>query len=122
MTRDTEETIPKVLQDVQDNSEEETQVATIKFVGGPVVPRPAEGWTVATADSLCAEFFRSSSAAQKCEDVPGVDVVASRANCRDDVLVSFILLSNYPLTYSSSSFSELFDNFLFLDLPLIAYI
>ena len=77
-----------LMQDNNENGEEETQVATVKFVGGPVVPRPAEGWTVATADSFCAEFFGSSSAAQKCMDVPGVDIVASRSNCRDDVMVS----------------------------------
>ena len=34
------------------------QVATVTVVGGPVVPRPQEGWTQATADTFCSDYIR----------------------------------------------------------------
>ena len=86
--------------DETDGGDASSTVATVKFVGGPVVARPAEGWTEATADSFCAEFFRSNSGAQKCMDVPGVDMVASRANCRDDVMVSEFITPQGMKNYS----------------------
>ena len=65
----------------------ENQVATVKVVGGPVLPRPQEGWTITTADSFCGDFIKSSEVVQRCLGLPGVDVKMSLQNCRNDVLV-----------------------------------
>lgn len=65
----------------------ENQVATVKVVGGPVLPRPQEGWTITTADAFCGDFIQSSDVVQKCIGLPGVDVKMSLQNCRNDVLV-----------------------------------
>ena len=67
---------------------EESQVSTVTFVGGPVVARPAEGWTLATATAFCLDYFESSSAVGGCTGIPGVDVNTARTYCTDDVLVS----------------------------------
>jgi hypothetical protein len=32
-------------------------------VGGPVVPRPPEGWTTPTAEAFCADYIRQRLAA-----------------------------------------------------------
>jgi len=64
----------------------ENQVATVKVVGGPVLPRPQEGWTITTADSFCGDFIKSSEVVQRCLGLPGVDVKMSLQNCRNDVL------------------------------------
>ena len=69
----------------------ENQVATVKVVGGPVLPRPQEGWTITTADSFCKDFIQSSDIVNKCLGLPGVDVKMSLENCRNDVLVSVAL-------------------------------
>ncbi len=48
------------------------QVATVTVVGGPVVPRPPEGWTTASADTFCGDYIRyttlnsSTIVLQKC--------------------------------------------------------
>jgi hypothetical protein len=39
------------------------QVATVTVVGGPVVPRPPEGWTTPTAEAFCADYIRQKLAA-----------------------------------------------------------
>ena len=65
----------------------ENQVATVKVVGGPVLPRPQEGWTITTADAFCGEFIQSSEIVQRCRGLPGVEVKLSIQNCRNDVLV-----------------------------------
>jgi len=64
----------------------ENQVATVKVVGGPVLPRPQEGWTITTADAFCGEFIQSSEIVQRCRGLPGVEVKLSLQNCRNDVL------------------------------------
>jgi hypothetical protein len=30
----------------------------VTVVGGPVVPRPPEGWTTASADTFCGDYIR----------------------------------------------------------------
>ena len=67
----------------------ENQVATVKVVGGPVLPRPQDGWTVREADSFCDDFIRVNEVVQKCRGLPGVDVTTSLNNCRNDVLVRY---------------------------------
>ena len=69
-----------------DNSE--NLVATVKVVGGPVLPRPQAGWTAKEADTFCKDFIHASQLVQKCAGLPGVDVGASLDNCRSDVVVS----------------------------------
>ena len=73
----------------------ENLVATVKVVGGPVLPRPQDGWTDQEANSFCSEFIHSSSVVEKCEGLPGVDVGASLENCRSDVVVSFSKMCQY---------------------------
>ena len=65
----------------------ENQVATVKVVGGPVLPRPQDGWTITTADTFCKDFIQSNEVVPRCRDLPGVDVKMSLENCRNDVLV-----------------------------------
>ena len=60
----------------------------MKVVGGPVLPRPQDGWTAATADTFCSEYIRAAEVVGRCEAVPGVSVDTALANCRRDVLVS----------------------------------
>ena len=64
------------------------QVATVKVVGGPVVPRPQEGWTSNTASQFCREFLQTSAAVIACAGVPGVQVEERIKACEEDVLVS----------------------------------
>lgn len=64
----------------------ENQVATVKVVGGPVLPRPQDGWTITTADTFCKDFIQSNEVVPRCRDLPGVDVKMSLENCRNDVL------------------------------------
>ena len=64
------------------------QVATVKVVGGPVVPRPQEGWTSKTASQFCREFLQTSAAVIACAGVPGVQVEERIKACEEDVLVS----------------------------------
>ena len=66
----------------------ENLVATVKVVGGPVLPRPQAGWTNSEADLFCKEFIQSSEVVQKCAGLPGVQVESSLENCRSDVMVS----------------------------------
>lgn len=66
----------------------ESQVATVNFVGGPVVPRPPEGWTAAAAEAFCGDYIQGSAAAGRCTGVPGVDIQASQIHCSNDVMVS----------------------------------
>ena len=68
------------------------QVSTVTFVGGPVVGRPAEGWTRATASTFCRDYFEASGAVGGCSGIPGVHVNLAQAYCTDDVLVSGLLL------------------------------
>jgi len=63
-----------------------SQVATVNVVGGPVVPRPIEGWTETSAEHFCADFLGTSKAVQACKGLPGVTVQTALTNCRDDVL------------------------------------
>jgi hypothetical protein len=35
----------------------------VTVVGGPVVPRPPEGWTTPTAEAFCADYIRQTLAA-----------------------------------------------------------
>ena len=64
------------------------QVATVKVVGGPVVPRPLEGWTASTAAKFCREFLQTSAAVIACTGVAGVEVEERIKACEEDVLVS----------------------------------
>ena len=64
------------------------QVATVKVVGGPVVPRPQEGWTISTASQFCREFLQTSAAVISCSGVQGVQVEERIKACEEDVLVS----------------------------------
>ena len=66
----------------------ENLVATVKVVGGPVLPRPQAGWTISETDLFCREFIQSSEVVQKCAGLPGVQVESSLENCRSDVMVS----------------------------------
>ena len=70
----------------------ENLVATVKVVGGPVLPRPQAGWTSSEADLFCKEFIQSSEVVQKCAGLPGVEVEASLENCRSDVMVGELFL------------------------------
>lgn len=67
-------------------TETDSQVATVNVVGGPVVPRPSEGWTNTSAEHFCADFLGTSKAVQACKGLPGVTVQTALTNCRDDVL------------------------------------
>ena len=64
----------------------ESQVATVNFVGGPVVARPADGWTAGTAATFCGDFMNSSPAVTRCQGIPGVDVTNSKEHCTRDVM------------------------------------
>ena len=77
------------------------QVATVKVVGGPVVPRPLDGWTISTAAKFCREFLQTSTAVIACSDVPGVDVEKRMKACGEDVLVSAFafLVNTIPYIY-----------------------
>ena len=77
------------------------QVATVKVVGGPVVPRPLDGWTISTAAKFCREFLQTSTAVIACSDVPGVDVEKRMKACGEDVLVSAFafLVNTIPCIY-----------------------
>ena len=63
------------------------QVATVKVVGGPVLPRPPEGWTLSLAEDFCTDYLGSSPAMTVCRGLPRVDVVARLGDCGQDVLV-----------------------------------
>ena len=75
------------------------QVATVKVIGGPLLPRPQAGWTAAEADSFCEDFIRSNEIVARCGGLPGVDVRRSLSGCRADVVVS--------RNYSSSSLTSM---------------
>ena len=75
----------------------ENLVATVKVVGGPVLPRPQAGWTITEADLFCKEFIQSNEVVQKCAGLPGVQVEASLENCRSDVMVSQLFFFTAPL-------------------------
>jgi len=62
------------------------QVATVKVVGGPVVPRPLDGWTIGAATEFCREFLQSSPAYAACAEVPGLAVEERMKACAEDVL------------------------------------
>ena len=63
------------------------QVATVKVVGGPILPRPQDGWTASEADKFCADFISGHEVVGKCSGLSGVDIKQTLSNCRHDVLV-----------------------------------
>ena len=63
-------------------------VAMVKVVGGPVLPRPLEGWSLGLATEFCGEFLASSPALELCRKVAGVSVADRLDACSQDVLVS----------------------------------
>ena len=65
----------------------ENQVATVKVVGGPILPRPQDGWTASEADKFCDDFISGHEVVGKCSGLPGVDIQQTLSNCRHDVLV-----------------------------------
>ena len=65
----------------------ENQVATVKVIGGPILPRPQDGWTASEADKFCEDFIKTNDIVSKCVGLPGVDVLKSLKNCRNDVQV-----------------------------------
>ena len=65
----------------------ENQVATVKVIGGPLLPRPQDGWTDSAADAFCEDFIRAEDIVSKCRGLPGVDIQTSLTNCRTDVQV-----------------------------------
>ena len=65
----------------------ENQVATVKVIGGPILPRPQDGWTDFAADAFCEDFMRADQIVSKCGGLPGVDIKTSLSNCRTDVQV-----------------------------------
>ena len=65
----------------------DAQVATVKVIGGPLLPRPQDGWTDSAADAFCEDFIRADPIVTKCRDLPGVDIKTSLSNCRTDVQV-----------------------------------
>jgi hypothetical protein len=67
--------------------EEGGQVATVRVVGGPVVPRPAGGWSAAAAGAACADHLASSPALAACSAVPGLRTEDRLAACGRDVQV-----------------------------------
>ena len=71
--------------DLEDTSE--NQVATVKVIGGPLLPRPQDGWTASAADAFCEDFIRADTIVSKCGGLPGVDVRKSVRHCRTDVQV-----------------------------------
>ena len=87
LTSDNQDDLERFSEQTLDLDTAENQVATVKVVGGPVLPRPQEGWTITTADAFCGDFIHSSEVVQRCRGLPGVDVKLSLENCRNDVLV-----------------------------------
>jgi len=86
LTSDNQDDLERFSEQTLDLDTAENQVATVKVVGGPVLPRPQEGWTITTADAFCGDFIHSSEVVQRCRGLPGVDVKLSLENCRNDVL------------------------------------
>ena len=68
----------------------ENQVATVKVIGGPILPRPQDGWTASEADKFCEDFIKTNDIVSKCVGLPGVDVLKSLNNCRNDVQVRLV--------------------------------
>jgi hypothetical protein len=70
------------------NAETTLVVATVKVVGGPVLPRPLEGWSPGLATEFCGEFLARSPALELCRKITGVSVAGRLDACSKDVLVS----------------------------------
>ena len=69
------------------------QVATVNFIGGPVVARPSDGWTAGTARTFCADYLTASQAVTRCQGIPGVNIASSEDQCTDDVMVRKIIVN-----------------------------
>lgn len=75
--------IPNLASLEGDDSE---QVATVKVVGGPVLSRPKDGWTLPLARDFCSEYLGGSPALVQCRDVPGVILEDILDTCSQDVM------------------------------------
>ena len=70
------------------NAETTLVVATVKVLGGPMLPWPLEGLSPGLATEFCGEFLANSPALELCRRIIGVSVAGRLDACSKNVLVS----------------------------------